>query len=251
MPFGHAFGTTDPRIGSWTLLSAQSTLTPPNTLTVTPMHDQVHVVISGETHLDFTAKANGHDTAVTGNPGFDEVMMRRVGRKATEVTEKKAGAVVATVVAQAFSDGKQLLVTTKTSGHADQVAVWTRTGGGKVAGDPIAGEWMQDQSKTRLRQGLALKIEPDGDGGVRFSSDFSYTARLDGKQYDVHNSRNDSVTLALVDPHTVDAVYRRDDQITQRDRWVVSPDGQQMSLTRTATLENGQHLAEKLVFKKQ
>jgi hypothetical protein len=32
---------------------------------------------------------------------------------------------------------------------------------------------------------------------------------------------------------------------------VVSADGQQMTLTSTATLETGQHLSEKLEFKKQ
>jgi hypothetical protein len=41
---------------------------------------------------------------------------------------------------------------------------------------------------------------------VRFSSEYSYTARFDGKQYDLKNSRNDTVTLELVDPHTVDAI---------------------------------------------
>ncbi len=96
-----------------------------------------------------------------------------------------------------------------------------------------------------------LKIEPDGNGGVRFSGDFSYDARFDGKQYDLHNSRNDTVTLQLVDPHTVDSIYRRDDQVAQKDRWVVSADGQQMTLTTTGTLESGQHLTEKLVFKRQ
>jgi hypothetical protein len=67
----------------------------------------------------------------------------------------------------------------------------------------------------------------------------------------VQNSRNDTVTLALVDPHTVEATFRRDDQVSQTDRWVVSADGEQMTLTSTATLETGQHLTEKLVFKKQ
>jgi hypothetical protein len=98
---------------------------------------------------------------------------------------------------------------------------------------------------------LVLKIEADGKDGVRFSGDFSYTARFDGKQYDLKNSRNDTVTLELVDPHTVDSIYRRDDQLAQKDRWEVSADGQQMTLTTTGTLETGQHGTEKLVFKKQ
>jgi hypothetical protein len=96
-----------------------------------------------------------------------------------------------------------------------------------------------------------VKIEPDGNGGVRFSGDSSYTARFDGKQYDLKNSRNDSVSLQLADPHTVDATQMRDGQPVQKDRWQVSGDGQQMTLTTTGTLENGQRLSEKLVFKKQ
>jgi hypothetical protein len=129
--------------------------------------------------------------------------------------------------------------------------VWTRSGGKKVPNDFFAGEWTQDLSKTRLRQALVLKFDADGSGGVRFLGDFSYSARLDGKQYDLRNSRNDTVSLELVDPHTVDASYQRDNQVTQKDRWVVSADGQQMTLSTTATLETGQRLTEKLVFRKQ
>jgi len=95
-----------------------------------------------------------------------------------------------------------------------------------------------------------LRIEADESGGIRFLGDFSYTARFDGKQYALKNSRNDTVTLELVDPHTVDAIYRRDEQVTQTDRWVVSADGQQMTLSTTSTLETGQRVTEKLLFKK-
>lgn len=248
---GTAFGAADPRTGSWTLVEAQSSLSPANTLSVTPVHDQIHVVLSGETHVDFSAKPNGHETAVPGNPGFNQVMLRRVDKRQTEVTEKKDGVVVATVRVKISGDGKELTVTTVSAGHPDQVAVWTRTGGAKAVGDPLAGEWAEDLSKTRLRQGLALKIEADSGGGTRFAGEYSYTARFDGRSYDVRNSRNDSVALALVDPHTVDAVYRRDQQVTQKDRWVVSADGQTMTVTTMATLEDGQRLSERLVFKRQ
>ena len=134
---------------------------------------------------------------------------------------------------------------------SNQTTVWTRSGGAKAPFDAMVGDWTEDLSKTRLRQGLIVKIEPTGNGAVHFTSDFSYTARFDGKPYDLMNSRNDTVTLQLVDPHTVDAIYRRGNQITQKDQWTVSPDGQQMTVTRTATYETGQHLAEKLVVQKQ
>jgi hypothetical protein len=207
--------------------------------------------MSGETHLDFTAKSDGHETPVPGNPAFNQVELRRINKRQSEVKEKKDGAVVATVREKLSSDGNELTITTASQGHADQITVWIRSGGAKVAGDLLAGEWTQDLSETRLRQGLGLKIESDGNGGVRFSGEFSYSARFDGKQYDLKNSRNDTVTLELVDPHTVDSIYGRDNQVAQKDRWVVSADGQQMTLTTTGTLETGQHLTEKLVFKKQ
>jgi hypothetical protein len=241
----------DPRIGSWTLISAQSTLDPPNKLSITSLETGIHVLMSGETHLDFTVNKNGHDTPVPSNPAFNQVTLHRINKKQAEVTEKKDGTIVATVREKISSDGNELTVTTLSKGHPDQITVWTRSGSAKVAGDPMAGEWAEDLSKTRMRQGLLLKIEANGNDGVRFSADFSYTARFDGKPYDLKNSRNDSVTLQLVDPHTVDAIYRRDNQQTQKDRWVVSADHQQMTLTTTGTFETGQHVTEKLVFKRQ
>ncbi len=98
---------------------------------------------------------------------------------------------------------------------------------------------------------MSLKIESDGNGGVRFTGGYSYDARFDGKPYDLRNSRNDTVKLQLVDPHTVIAVYLRDDQVTQKDTWVVSPDGQQLTLTSLGFLETGQRFNDKLTFKKQ
>jgi hypothetical protein len=207
--------------------------------------------MSGETHLDFTAKRDGHETAVPGNPAFNQVELRRIDKRDAEVKEKKNGAVVATVRERLSSDGNELTVTTTSVGHADQITVWTRSGGRRSALDLLAGEWTQDLSKTRMRQGLVLKIEADGKDGVRFSGDFSYAARFDGRQYDLRNSRNDTVTLQLVDPHTVNSIYRRDDQVTEKDTWVVSADGQQMTFTTKGTFESGQSVTEKLVFKKQ
>jgi hypothetical protein len=241
----------DPRIGSWALTSAQSTLDPPSKLSITPLHDEVHVVSSGDSHVDFTAQSHGHETPVEGNPAFNQIELHRIDKKQAEVKEKKDGALVAIVRDKLSSDGNELTSTTLVTGRPNQVTVWTRTGGKRVADDLFAGEWTEDLSKTRLRQGLVLKIEADGSEGVRFVGDFSYTARFDGKEYNLTNSRNDTVTLVLVDAHTVDAIYRRDDQVTQKDRWVVSADGQEMTLATTGKLESGQQINEKLVFRKQ
>jgi hypothetical protein len=52
------------------------------------------------------------------------------------------------------------------------------------------------------------------------------------------NSRNDTVVLELVDPRTVESVYRPAIK-SQKDRWVLSADGQLLTLTTTGTMETG------------
>jgi hypothetical protein len=244
-------GAADPRIGSWTLVSAQSSLDPPNKLSITSQHGAVHVMISGDTHADFTAKLDGHDSAVQGNPAFNQIELRRIDKHQVEVRQKKDGVVVTTIHDKLSKDANELTSTNSQNGRADKITVWTRSGGKKSAVDLFAGEWTEDLSKTRLRQVTALKIEANGTDGVRFSGDFSYTARFDGKEYDLKNSTNDTVSLQIVDAHTVDSTYRRDDQVTQKDRWVVSADGAEMTLTTSGTLETGQQVKETLVFRKQ
>jgi hypothetical protein len=207
--------------------------------------------MSGENHIDFVANSKGQRSPAPGNLAFNQIELHRIDKKQAEVREEKNGVVVATVREKLSTDGNELMVTTAAKGHLDQVTVWTRSGGAKVARNPFAGEWTEDLSKTRLRQALVLKIETDGSGAVHFLGDFAYIARFDGKQYDLKNSRNDTVMLELVDPHTVESVYRRGDQVTQKDRWVLSADRQQLTLTTAGTLETGQRLTEKLLFKKQ
>jgi hypothetical protein len=244
-------GAADPRIGSWRLISAQSALDPPNKISITSLQPGVHVVTSGDTHVDFTAKFDGHEAPVQGNPAFNQIELHRIGKNQAEIKEKKDGSVVATIRDKISSNGNELISTTSQQGRANRITVWTRSGGKKASNDLFAGEWTQDLSKTRLQEGLVLKIEGDGEEGVRFSGEFSYTARFDGKEYNLKNSSNDTVMLELVDAHTVDSTYRRDDKVTQKDRWVVSADGQQMTLTTKGMLETGQQVKENLVFRKR
>jgi hypothetical protein len=211
----------------------------------------VHIVITGNSHIDFTAKVDGHEASVPGNPAFNQIELRRIDKHQVEIKEMKDGAVVATIRDKLSKDGNELTSTASQKGRADRITVWTRSGGKKSANDLFAGEWTQDLSKTRLRQGMALKIDADGTDGVRFLGEFSYSARFDGKEYDLKNSTNDTVTLQLVDAHTVESIYRRGDQITQKDRWVVSADGTEMTLTTSGTLETGQQIKETMVFRKQ
>lgn len=207
--------------------------------------------MTGEVKIDFTAKADGHDTPVPGNPAFNQVEVKRINGKQSEVQEMKDGVLVATVHLTLSNKNTELTIATTGSRHSDGVTVWTRTGGDKTPHDALAGEWMQDMSKTRLKQATVLKFDPDGGNGVQFTGGFSYSAHFDGKAYDLKGSRNDTVTLQANGPKTVVASYKRDGQETQKDVFTVSADGQQMTVKTTGTLETGQRLNEDLTFKKQ
>lgn len=241
----------DPRAGSWTLVSAQSSLDPADKLSIVSANGMVHVVMTGETHLDFTANSDGKKSSVSSNPSFDQIQLHRINKKQVDVIEKKNGAIVATIRNGVSQDGRELTLTTVRPGHADQISVWTRAGVAQKSPDAFAGDWTQDVTKTRMRQGMNLTIEAMGNDSVRFAGEYRYTARFDGKPYDVKNSRNDTVQLTQIDSHTVSATYRRDQQITQEERWVVAPDGKTMTLTTSGILETGQRFTEKLLFKRR
>lgn len=240
----------DPRMGTWKLVSADSSLDPPRKLSITHAGRGVHVVISG-VHVDFTSNWDGHDNHVENVPAFNQIVMRRIGKDQAEIKEKKDGTLVATLHHKLSADRKELVTTTVQPGREDQITVWERNGGVHDAANPFIGEWTQDWSKTRLRQGLVIKIEPSGKDGVHFSGDFSYTANFDGKDYPVNDSRDDTVALKLVDAHTVDATYKRGDDIGDQEHWTISADGQQMTLTITGSLGTGEKIKENLVFRKQ
>jgi hypothetical protein len=241
----------DPRVGTWTLSSADSTIDPPGKISIAPAGNKIHVVTSGETQVDFTADGSGQATPVRDVPGFNQIKWRRIDKNQVEIQEMKDRLLTATLHEKLSSDHNELTVTTSGKGRADQISVWVRSGGVKVPANPFMGEWTQDLTKSRLRQGLIVKIETEGKEEVRFSGEFNYTARFDGKDYILTNSNNDTVALVLVDARTVESIYRRGDQGAERDRWVVSPDGKQMMLTKAGTLETGQQVKEKLVFHKQ
>jgi len=231
------------------VVSAEATQTPANKLSIVDDKDSLHVTMTGEKHLDFTVDNKAKTSPAPGNLGFNQISLHRISKKEAEVKEAKDGVPVATIHQKLSADGNELTTTTTNKGQAPVVTVWTRSGGGKVGNDFFAGEWTQDMGKSLMKQATPLRIESDGSGGVRFTGGYSYTGKFDGKSYSVKDSPNDTVTLQMVNANTVDANFKRDGQVTQKDHWVVS--GNTMTLTSTGTLETGQKTTAKVVYKKQ
>ena len=113
--------------------------------------------MSGETHFDFTANRNGHDSPAPGNLAFNQIDLRRIDKRQKEVEEKKDGTLVATVREKISNDGNELTATTTTAGHADKITVWTRSGGQKVANDPLSANGRRISARPVCGKGWCSK----------------------------------------------------------------------------------------------
>jgi len=82
------------------------------------------------THFEWTAKFDGKDYPVKGDPGRDAVSVRKIDDYTLEITNKKAGKVLSTIRAVYAHDGKSRTETTTGTSPQGQkienVTVWAR-----------------------------------------------------------------------------------------------------------------------------
>ena len=116
--------SSDPFIGKWTLNPAKSTYSPgpapkSGTATFTAPGDNVQVVIDGvaadgkKTHWEYTAKADGKEYPVMGNPEVDTIRLQQLNSRSVATVYKMGGKATITNVRTVSADGKKLTVTSK------------------------------------------------------------------------------------------------------------------------------------------
>lgn len=114
----------DPVIGTWTLNVARSTFTPGpaprgqvRTYADSPQGIVLTIKTVGadgkETTGTLTFKEDGRSYAVSGNPAFDSVSVRRVDAQTTRSTQTKAGVAVGHGVRTVSKDGKTMTFASK------------------------------------------------------------------------------------------------------------------------------------------
>ena len=112
----------DPLIGTWKLNLAKSKYSPgpppkSQTLKVEAQGDALKITADtvnadGTTqHLQYTAKPDGKDYPITGDPDRDSTTMKRIDAYTTEVAGKKAGKATMTFRRVVSKDGKTVTIT--------------------------------------------------------------------------------------------------------------------------------------------
>ena len=112
----------DPLVGTWKLNLAKSKFSPGPA----PRSDMIKYEAQGDalkvtadavnadgttTHLQYTARPDGKEYPVTGDPDRDSTTMKRIDANTTEVIGKKAGKPSVTFRRAVSKDGKMLTIT--------------------------------------------------------------------------------------------------------------------------------------------
>jgi hypothetical protein len=112
---------SNPNMGTWKLNEAKSKIPPGapknHTVVYEAAGDKVKVTVDGvdsdgkPTHNEWTGMFDGKDHPLTGDPNADTRSYKKIDDHTTELTNKKAGKVVATGKIVISADGKSRTVT--------------------------------------------------------------------------------------------------------------------------------------------
>lgn len=136
----------------------------------------------------------------------------------------------------------------------------------QVERDLAVGRWRFDAAASTYESGAAPKESTRvfekyankirfvhtgiGASGQAFRTE--YTAGYDGAKYPVKGStRYDTVSQKMIDPRTVDLIFRLKDEVTVTARRTVSPDGSRMTVIAEGTNPDGKKFRNILIYKRE
>ena len=178
----------------------------------------------------YKIKANGQDQSIAGNPYYDALSLTTIDDRTVVKAAKKNRKTVAETKSSVSADGK-----TKTdvqtmydmaprpieiTSHSSRVSV------GSQGSHVISGGWrMTDVDVSNHAEDTIFKVS----GDTLSMSDRmgrSFSAKLDGTEGPYMGSDEfTSVSLKMIDSHTIEESDKKGGKVVKISRWSVSPDG--------------------------
>lgn len=197
---------------------------------------EVAVLIGGEYECPscsppYTAKADGHDQPLQGNPYFDTISIAIVDDHTIAKTGKKDGKVVAETKVTVSADGATKTEVQTIIGMArvpvELTAKFSRISSGKPGSHAVSGGWqMTEMDVSNHAEDTTFKVS----GGALSMTDRmgrSFTAKFDGTPAPYQGSDDfNGVALKLIDQRTIEESDLSDGKVVKISRWALSPDGQ-------------------------
>jgi hypothetical protein len=179
----------------------------------------------------YTAKADGHDQPLRGNPYYDTISIAVVDDHTITKTGKKDGKVVADTKVTVSADGSTKTEVQTIIGMApvpvELTSKFSRASGGKPGAHTVSGGWqMTEMDVSNHVEDTTFKVS----GGALAMIDRmgrSFTAKFDGTPAPYKGSDEfNGVSLKLIDPRTIEESDLNNGKVVKISRWALSSDGQ-------------------------
>lgn len=186
----------------------------------------------------YAVPADGKDHPVTGQP-FDSVSVTIVNPQTITIQTSKDGKVISEQTRTVSANGKTLTV--KGTDHPENSekpityeAMAVRDGIAPSGVQATSGKWIIKKASNSANALLTTyKVTGDQITMTDPTGD-TYTAKFDGQDYPEKGSYGvDSVSLKLVDPHTMEETDKRGGKVIEVDKMTVSSNGKSMTITAT------------------
>jgi hypothetical protein len=181
----------------------------------------------------YKIKADGQDQALAGNPSYDTLSITTANDATVTKIAKKGGKVVLEAKVSVSADDKTKTEVQTLYALAARPMELTfhssRVSAGSMHAHRISGGWrMTDLDISNHAEDAVFKV----DGDVLSMSDRmgrSFSARLDGVEAPyVGTDDFASVSLKVIDDHTIEESDKKDGKVVKISLWAVSPDGKTM-----------------------
>jgi hypothetical protein len=201
-------------------------------------------------HSASSARFDGKDYAMTGDPTQDSAALKKVDGYSYEHWFKQRGKEVARWHITVAKDGKSATASGSwkdengKTGSANLVydCAGGRCGAGPAA-DPFQGVWILNVAKSKFSPGMAPKVT---------TWTFHGDEHLDGRDYPLQNHPSyDTVSATSTGVRTREFVAKRGGKVVGKGRETVSSDGRTLTRSWKATNQSGQEIWGEEVYEKK
>lgn len=181
----------------------------------------------------YKIKADGRDQPISANPYYDTLSVTMVGDRTPKKIAKKGDKTVAESEIVVSQDGEKVTERQtlyfvaprpiEMTTHSSRISL------GSQGSHPVSGTWrMTDGDVTNHAEDTIFRVN----GQTLEMSDRmgrSFEAKLDGTEAPYKGSQDfTSVSLKLIDSHTIEEFDKKDGTVVKIDRWSVDLDGKTM-----------------------
>jgi len=185
----------------------------------------------------FKIKADGTDQAVPDHAYLDHEAVKILSASAIEITDKKAGKVMATLTMTVTGDGSKFTGKfTSYVGEKPFSGSYTekRVGPGAAGAHALSGSWMQDSMTDMSDVARMVRLESTPSGLKMIWNGQTTDAKFDGKEYPVvGDPGKTTVTLKKVSDTQLEETDRRQGKVFDIIVWTVAADGKSITYEDT------------------